>query len=118
MTPTEPQETIEELKATVAELKKEIQDLKDIFPEFQRYKQTRIAQVSEITIDELWERKELSRRAINCLWSAEMKTVGDVARISDENLFKYRNIGKKTLKEIRDCLAKLGIPRPPSTIRY
>jgi DNA-directed RNA polymerase subunit alpha len=52
---------------------------------------------------------ELSVRAANCLNNANITTVGQLAMKSEAEMLKYRNFGKKSLNEIKDKLAALGL---------
>jgi DNA-directed RNA polymerase subunit alpha len=52
---------------------------------------------------------ELSVRAANCLNNANITTVGQLALKSEAEMLKYRNFGKKSLNEIKDKLASLGL---------
>jgi DNA-directed RNA polymerase subunit alpha len=52
---------------------------------------------------------ELSVRAANCLNNANITTVGQLALKSEAEMLKYRNFGKKSLNEIKDKLAALGL---------
>ena len=52
---------------------------------------------------------ELSVRAANCLNNANITTVGQLAMKSEAEMLKYRNFGKKSLNEIKDKLASLGL---------
>src|ERR1044071_3372891 len=52
---------------------------------------------------------ELSVRAANCLNNANITTVGQLAMKSEAEMLKYRNFGKKSLNEIKDKLAVLGL---------
>ncbi len=51
---------------------------------------------------------ELSVRALNCLRHAEIKTIGDLVKQSEDKLISFKNFGKKSLSEIKDKLADLG----------
>lgn len=46
----------------------------------------------------------LSVRALNCLKSAEVYTLGDLASYSKSELLKFRNFGRKSLSELEDLL--------------
>jgi DNA-directed RNA polymerase, alpha subunit len=46
----------------------------------------------------------LSVRALNCLKSAEVYTLGDLASYSKNELLKFRNFGRKSLSELEDLL--------------
>ena len=59
----------------------------------------------EKSVDEL----ELSVRSSNCLRAAEIKTIGDLVVKSESEMLKYRNFGRKSLKEIQDLLAEMGL---------
>ncbi|MDX1951427.1 MAG: DNA-directed RNA polymerase subunit alpha [Verrucomicrobiota bacterium] len=52
---------------------------------------------------------ELSVRAANCLNNANITTVGQLAMKTESEMLKYRNFGKKSLNEIKDKLASLGL---------
>lgn len=52
---------------------------------------------------------ELSVRAANCLNNANITTVGQLAMKTESEMLKYRNFGKKSLNEIKDKLAALGL---------
>jgi len=52
---------------------------------------------------------ELSVRAANCLNNANITTVGQLAMKSEQEMLKYRNFGKKSLNEIKEKLATLGL---------
>jgi len=52
---------------------------------------------------------ELSVRAANCLNNANITTVGQLAMKTEGEMLKYRNFGKKSLNEIKDKLAALGL---------
>src|SRR3982751_4322405 len=52
---------------------------------------------------------ELSVRAANCLNNANITTVGQLALKTEAEMLKYRNFGKKSLNEIKEKLASLGL---------
>jgi DNA-directed RNA polymerase subunit alpha len=52
---------------------------------------------------------ELSVRAANCLNNANITTVGQLAMKTEQEMLKYRNFGKKSLNEIKEKLATLGL---------
>ena len=52
---------------------------------------------------------ELSTRARSCLMMANLKTIGDVARVSRERIPTMRNLGKVTADEIARALKAIGI---------
>jgi len=61
--------------------------------------------VLDTTIEEL----ELSVRSSNCLKRAGINTVGELISKSEEDLMKVRNLGKKSLQEIKEKLADLEL---------
>ena len=52
---------------------------------------------------------ELSVRAANCLNNANITSVGQLAMKTEQEMLKYRNFGKKSLNEIKEKLASLGL---------
>lgn len=52
---------------------------------------------------------DLSVRALNCLKSAEVETLGDLVGFNKTDLLKFRNFGKKSLTELDDLLAGLNL---------
>ncbi|MDD2428378.1 MAG: DNA-directed RNA polymerase subunit alpha [Eubacteriales bacterium] len=59
----------------------------------------------DMTIEEL----DLSVRAFNCLKRAGINTVGELVEKSVEDMMKVRNLGKKSLEEVGQKLAVLGL---------
>jgi DNA-directed RNA polymerase subunit alpha len=57
------------------------------------------------SVDEL----ELSVRSSNCLNTANIKTIGDLVRRTEGEMLKYRNFGRKSLKEISDILKGMNL---------
>ena len=57
------------------------------------------------SVDEL----ELSVRSYNCLKNAEIKTLGDLVTRSEHEMLKTKNFGRKSLNEIKDILAEMGL---------
>ena len=49
---------------------------------------------------------DLSVRALNCLKSAEVETLGELVRFNKTDLLKFRNCGKKSLTELDELLAQ------------
>lgn len=52
---------------------------------------------------------DLSVRALNCLKSAEVETLGELVVFNKNDLLKFRNFGKKSLSELEELLATLGL---------
>lgn len=51
----------------------------------------------------------LTVRALNCLKSAEVETLGDLVKLDKNDLLKFRNFGKKSLSELDDLLNRLNL---------
>jgi DNA-directed RNA polymerase subunit alpha len=60
-------------------------------------------------LDRSVEELELSVRSSNCLRQADIKTIGDLVQKSEAEMLKYRNFGRKSLKEIQDVLTDMGL---------
>jgi DNA-directed RNA polymerase subunit alpha len=60
-------------------------------------------------LDKSVEELELSVRSSNCLRAAEIKSIGDLVQKSEAEMLKYRNFGRKSLKEIQDILGEMGL---------
>ena len=52
---------------------------------------------------------DLSVRALNCLKSAEVETLGELVVFNKTDLLKFRNFGKKSLTELDELLAGLNL---------
>ena len=52
---------------------------------------------------------DLSVRSYNCLMRANIRTVGDLIAKSEEDMMKVRNLGRKSLKEVKEKLEDLGL---------
>ena len=52
---------------------------------------------------------DLSVRALNCLKSAEVETLGELVVSNKNDLLKFRNFGKKSLTELDELLANLNL---------
>ena len=52
---------------------------------------------------------DLSVRALNCLKSAEVETLGELVVFNKNDLLKFRNFGKKSLSELDELLEKLNL---------
>ncbi|MEG0392276.1 MAG: DNA-directed RNA polymerase subunit alpha C-terminal domain-containing protein, partial [Anaerovoracaceae bacterium] len=59
----------------------------------------------EMTIEEL----ELSVRSFNCLKRASINTVEELTHKSEDDMMKVRNLGKKSLDEVKLKLIELGL---------
>ena len=61
--------------------------------------------VLELTIEEL----DLSVRSFNCLKRANINTVADLISKTEEDMMKVRNLGRKSLEEVINKLAMMGL---------
>ncbi|NLC95557.1 MAG: DNA-directed RNA polymerase subunit alpha [Bacilli bacterium] len=61
--------------------------------------------ILEMSIEDL----DLSVRSYNCLKRAGINTVQELANQTEEDMMKVRNLGRKSLKEVKDKLAELGL---------
>ncbi len=52
---------------------------------------------------------DLSVRALNCLKSAEVETLGELVVFNKNDLLKFRNFGKKSLTELEELLDSLNL---------
>jgi DNA-directed RNA polymerase subunit alpha len=57
------------------------------------------------SVDEL----ELSVRSYNCLKNANIRTIRDLVQKSEAEMLKTKNFGKKSLQEIKEVLADMGL---------
>ena len=52
---------------------------------------------------------ELSVRSYNCLKRAGITTVEELTQKTEEEMIHVRNLGKKSLKEVKDKIYSLGL---------
>jgi len=71
----------------------------------QNREHSELAEVMDMPISEL----ELSVRARNCLDGADMKTLGDLVSLSENEVINLKNLGKTSLMEIKAKLAERGL---------
>lgn len=64
----------------------------------------------EMTIEEL----ELSVRSFNCLKRAAINTVEELTQKTEDDMMKVRNLGKKSIDEVKAKLDELGLSLKPS----
>jgi len=72
----------------------------EVDEELERFKELLSRSVEEL---------ELSVRSSNCLKAANIKTLGDLVRKTESDMLKYRNFGRKSLKEIVEILEGMGL---------
>ena len=59
----------------------------------------------QMTIEEL----DLSVRSFNCLKRANINTVEDLISKTEDEMMKVRNLGRKSLEEVINKLAMMGL---------
>src|ERR1700687_3103171 len=80
----------------------EVEEKEDLQPEEEREK---FNENLYRTVDEL----ELSVRSANCLKNAGIKLIGELVSRSEAEMLKTQNFGRKSLNEIKDILADMGL---------
>jgi DNA-directed RNA polymerase subunit alpha len=55
------------------------------------------------------EELELSVRSYNCLKNANIQTIGELVQKSEAEMLKTKNFGRKSLNEIKEILASMGL---------
>ncbi len=55
------------------------------------------------------EELELSVRSYNCLKNANIQTIGELVQKSESEMLKTKNFGRKSLNEIKEILATMGL---------
>ncbi|MGE0075089.1 MAG: DNA-directed RNA polymerase subunit alpha [Spirochaetae bacterium HGW-Spirochaetae-4] len=65
----------------------------------------RIKKLLNTSVEEL----ELTVRSSNCLKNANIKTIGDLTKKTEEEIAKTRNFGKKSLSEIKEKLKEWNL---------
>ena len=63
------------------------------------------SKVLDMTIEDL----DLSVRSFNCLKRANINTVADLAEKTEDDMMKVRNLGRKSLEEVKKKLEELGL---------
>jgi DNA-directed RNA polymerase subunit alpha len=73
-------------------------------PEIDEERQRLIENLNR-SVDEL----ELSVRSYNCLKNADIRTIGELVQRNESEMLKTRNFGRKSLNEIKNILANMGL---------
>ncbi len=55
------------------------------------------------------EELELSVRSANCLQNANITLIGELVQRTEQDMLKTKNFGRKSLKEIKEILANMGL---------
>jgi len=73
-------------------------------------------EISEVDREIWWEKlnksvdeMELSVRSYNCLKNANIKTIGELVQKTEAEMLKTKNFGRKSLNEIKEILAGMGL---------
>jgi DNA-directed RNA polymerase subunit alpha len=99
----------------VAYAAKILKDQLTIFINFEEQAEAPPSQVSEEQEklnENLWrsvDELELSVRSANCLQNAGIKLIGELVQKSEAEMLKTKNFGRKSLKEIKEILAEMGL---------
>ncbi len=67
-----------------------------------------LSQLREI-LNRSVEELELSVRSYNCLKNANIQTIGDLVQKTEAEMLRTKNFGRKSLNEIKEILAGLGL---------
>jgi DNA-directed RNA polymerase subunit alpha len=92
-----------------------LKDQMTIFINFEEEPEEQVEEVDEEKekLKELLNRSveemELSVRSSNCLKTASIKTIKDLVQKSETEMLRYRNFGRKSLNEIKEILAEMGL---------
>ncbi len=73
--------------------------------EFPTSEDERLLEILSRSVEEL----ELSVRSYNCLKNASIKSIGDLVTKTEAEMLKTKNFGRKSLTEIKDILAAMGL---------
>jgi DNA-directed RNA polymerase subunit alpha len=60
-------------------------------------------------LDKSVEELELSVRSYNCLKNANIRTIRELVQKTEGEMLKTKNFGRKSLNEIKDILATMGL---------
>jgi len=67
-----------------------------------------LSQLQEV-LNRSVEELELSVRSYNCLKNANIQTIGDLVQKTEAEMLRTKNFGRKSLNEIKEILAGLGL---------
>ncbi len=78
-------------------------------PEVEEEKVDKAAEIINENLARSVEELELSVRSYNCLKNANIKTIGELVQKSEQEMLKTKNFGRKSLNEIKEILANMGL---------
>jgi DNA-directed RNA polymerase subunit alpha len=71
--------------------------------------ETRKPEIRNENLNRSVEELELSVRSYNCLKNANIQTIGELVQKSEAEMLKTKNFGRKSLNEIKEILASMGL---------
>lgn len=101
----EPEEAIREAARILKSQLSVFADLEGTEPEAVVPQQNQIDPVYLLPVDDL----ELTVRSANCLKAENIYFIGDLTQRTEQELLKTPNLGRKSLNEIKEVLAKRGL---------
>ena len=99
----------------IAHSAKILKDHLQVFKNFEEEVEVKGPQVDEKKLKTVTNLKrsveelELSVRSYNCLKNENIKTIADLVQKTDQEMLKTRNFGRKSLNEIKEILAEMGL---------
>lgn len=100
---------------SVALAAKLLRDHLSIFIDFDEEPEVEVEEVDEdfnafhATLNRPVDELELSVRSYNCLKNADIRTIRDLVQKTEPEMLKTKNFGKKSLQEIKEVLAEMGL---------
>src|SRR5256884_6457652 len=91
-----------------------VKDHMNIFINFEEEPETeggddRKPEIRNENLNRSVEELELSVRSYNCLKNANIQTIGELVQKSEAEMLKTKNFGRKSLNEIKEILAQMGL---------
>jgi DNA-directed RNA polymerase subunit alpha len=86
-----------------------LKDMKSSMTMYYDEDQERFTEARNAILDTPVSDFELSVRSRNCLKTMNMRTLGDLLRVTEAQLMAYKNFGDTSLKEIKTMLAQKGL---------
>jgi DNA-directed RNA polymerase subunit alpha len=83
----------------------EEEEVEEVVPEVPHPSRPLLDEYLNRSVDEL----ELSVRAFNCLRNAGIRTIRDLVQRSESEMLKMKNFGRKSLNEVKEVLASMGL---------
>ena len=102
----------EDAVAYAAKILKEQLDIFINFEEVEEHREPEASEEREKTNENLFksvDELELSVRSANCLKNAGIHLIGELVQKTEAEMLKTRNFGRKSLNEIKEILAEMGL---------